>query len=213
MDFDVLREKMVADQLVSRGINTPEVIEAMRRVPRHEFVPLEEQPNAYDDRPVFIGHGQTISQPYIVALMTQSLRLKKDDRVLEVGTGCGYQTAVLAELCKEIYTIERLPELSQKAQAVLKKLNYQNIHFKIGDGTLGWSREIPFDAILVAAAAPNRETPLFAHLKEGGRMIIPIGDRSDQSLFCISKKEGLPVTEEICRCVFVPLVGEFGWQK
>lgn len=213
MDYKDLREKMVNDQIIARGIKDPRVIEAMRKIPRHEFVPMKSWPNAYCDCPVPIGEGQTISQPYIVALMTQALQLEKSDRALEIGTGCGYQTAILAELCTEVNSIERIAQLSERARRVLDKLNYKNVHLMIGDGTLGWPEAGAFDAILVTAAAPKNMIHLLAQLKDNSRMVIPIGDRYNQSLFCMNKNEGQMNSEEICQCMFVPLIGEYGWRN
>lgn len=213
MNDETLRKKMIAEQLISRGIKDTRVIGAMQRIPRHLFIPAENWEHAYEDRPVAIGHGQTISQPYIVALMTQALQLKKDDVVLEIGTGCGYQTAILAELCKEVFTIERIPELADQAKKNLERLAIKNVKIKVGDGTLGWQEGIFFDSILVAAAAPDQEIPLMSELKDHARMVIPRGDRLNQSLCCITRKDGLITTEEICRCVFVLLIGRFGWRN
>ena len=213
MDYDILKEKMVKDQLISRGIRDPRVIEALRRIPRHEFIPVEFKQHAYEDHPVTIGSGQTISQPYIVALMTEALRLKKEDVVLEIGTGCGYQTAILTDMCREVYSIERIADLSQRAKSILERLKYHNVHFKVGDGTLGWPEDISFDAVVVTAAAPEILSHLVMQLKDNGRLVIPIGDRYNQALFRIEKKDGQVSSEEICRCVFVPLIGKFGWRN
>ena len=212
MDYAALQEKMVAEQLMRRGINDPRVLDVMRRVPRHEFVPEEFRGLSYADHPITIGHGQTISQPYIVALMTQTLELKKEDVVLEIGTGCGYQTAVLAELCREVFSIERIASLAHEAKAVLHKLGYQNIKIKVADGSLGWQEKMAFDAIIVTAAAPDANTPFPKELKDGGRMVIPIGDRYHQTLFRFTKKDDRLVSQEVCQCVFVPLIGQFGWR-
>ena len=204
---------MVQDQLIGRGIKDPRVIKAMRKVARHEFIPNEFRQHAYEDHPIGIGHGQTISQPFMVAAMTEALQLSPEDLVLEIGTGCGYQTAILAELSREVYSIERIAELSQDAQINLGKLQYQNVHLKVADGTLGWQQGLTFDAILVAAAAPDAKIPFLEELKTDGRLVIPLGDRHDQTLCRITKTEGGLMTEEICRCVFVPLIGQHGWRN
>ncbi|MEJ2535744.1 MAG: protein-L-isoaspartate(D-aspartate) O-methyltransferase [Calditrichia bacterium] len=200
------REHMVKSQIEARGIKNKDVLEALLKVPRHEFVPENIQDFAYTDEPLSIGSGQTISQPYIVAYMTEILDLKKSDRILEIGTGSGYQAAVLAELCDSVYTIEILPELSERAQKVLHKLNYQNIYFKIGNGFYGWKEKSPFDAIIVTAAPEEIPESLVEQLAEGGRMIIPVGDFF-QELYLITrtrdgnnKRKTLPVR-------FVPLQG------
>ena len=204
--FTMKREHMVKSQIEARGIKNKDVLEALLKVPRHEFVPENIQDFAYTDEPLSIGSGQTISQPYIVAYMTEILDLKKSDRILEIGTGSGYQAAVLAELCDLVYTIEILPELSERAQKVLHKLNYQNIYFKIGNGFYGWKEKSPFDAIIVTAAPEEIPESLVEQLAEGGRMIIPVGDFF-QELYLITrtrdginKRKTLPVR-------FVPLQG------
>jgi len=212
MNFDILRKNMVEQQLIARGdITGQKVLEAFLKIPRHKFVPLNLQPDAYGDYPLPIGSNQTISQPYIVALMTQYLELKGDERVLEVGTGSGYQTAILAEIAKEVYTIERFKELSQCAEKVLSELGYKNIHFKIGDGTLGWKEESSFDAVIVTAGAPTPPESLISQLRDKGRLVIPIGGGLGQML-TVYKKSGSKIEiREISSCVFVPLVGKEGW--
>lgn len=205
---------MVRDQLLKRGIRDEDVLNAVRKVPRHQFIPSELQKLAYQDQAISIGAGQTISQPYMVGYMTEALQLRPENQVLEIGTGSGYQTAVLAELCQDVYTIERIPELAQSARERLQQLGYSNIHFKIADGTLGWPEgHSVFDAILVAAGAPSAVEPLVRQLKEGGRMVFPVGDRREQTLVRLTKQRGDLTTEELCKCVFVPLVGEFGWNN
>src|SRR3989338_3038890 len=179
-DFEVLRRKMVDEQIIRRGITDRRVVDAMQKIPRHKFVPAKDVNVAYIDSPVPIGYGQTISQPYMVALMTQVLRLTKKDAVLEIGTGSGYQTAVLAELCSEVFSIERVGELAQRAEAVLKMLEHHNVHIRTGDGTLGWGENILFDGIIVTAAAPSLLDTLTGQLKNGGRMVVPIGNRLSQ---------------------------------
>ncbi len=199
-------------ELRHKGIRDPRVLSALEKVPRHLFVLPEDIPWAYEDRPLSIGFGQTISQPYIVALSTEALELSPEDRVLEIGTGSGYQTAILAELAKEVFTVERLPELSWEARERLRRLGYGNVHFRVGDGTKGWPEEAPFSAILVTAAAPRLPQSLFAQLAEGGRLVIPVGGRLHQDLWCVRKEGGKPVYEHLCPVSFVPLVGEEGWR-
>jgi protein-L-isoaspartate(D-aspartate) O-methyltransferase len=207
------RAEMIEKQLRRRGVRNEAVLSAMLAVPRHEFVPVELRAQAYDDVPLPIGSGQTISQPYIVAAMTAALNLQPTDRVLEVGTGCGYQAAVLSRLAKEVFTIERRPELASGASERLARLGYSNVHVHCGDGTLGLPEFAPFDAILVAAAAPVAPTPLLAQLAEGGRMIIPIGDEDTQELRLMEKHCDAFPSKRLEGCRFVPLVGCHGWQK
>lgn len=203
---------MVERQIVARGITDAGVIAAMRRVPRHLFVPKDMAARAYEDCPVPIGAGQTISQPYMVALMTQCLHLNKSKRVLEVGTGSGYQAAVLAELSKEVYTIERIEELLLRARQTLHHLRYTNIKTFIGDGNLGVEDEdILFDAMMVTAASRRQPDRLFAQLAPDGRMVVPMGDRFSQSLMVFTKKKDRITEESVCSCTFVPLIGEYGW--
>jgi len=203
---------MIQTQLRRRGISDAVVLAAMESVPRHEFVPEEFRARAYDDVPLPIGGGQTISQPYIVAAMTVALHLRPSDRVLEIGTGCGYQAAILSRLAGEVFGVERRPELALSASEHLERLGYANVHVHCGDGTLGLPEFAPFDAILVAAAAPAIPQPLLAQLAEGGRMIVPVGDAEHQELQLIEKcgKSFRNTTLEGCR--FVPLVGYHGWQ-
>src|SRR5882762_4912291 len=204
---------MIEKQLRRRGINDAAVLAAMTAVPRHEFVPEELRLHAYDDLPLPIGGGQTISQPYIVAAMTTALHLQPGDRVLEVGTGCGYQAAVLSRLAKEVFSIERRPELASSAAAKLARLGYSNAHVHCGDGTLGLAELAPFDAILVAAAAPAVPKPLLAQLAEGGRLILPVGDTEHQELQLIEKRGDAFPTKMLEGCRFVRLVGYHGWQE
>lgn len=204
--------KALLAELRRRGITDPRVLAALEKVPRHLFVLPEHVSLAYEDRPLPIGLGQTISQPYIVALSTQALALSPEDRVLEIGTGSGYQTAILAELAKEVFTVERIPELSWEAQERLRRLGYKNVRFRIGDGTKGWPEEAPFSKILVTAAAPRVPKSLLAQLAEGGRMVIPVGGRFDQDLWLVRKEGGRPVYEYLCPVTFVPLIGEEGWR-
>lgn len=205
------RRALVAE-LRRKGITDPRVLAAMEKVPRHLFVLPEYVPLAYEDRPLPIGAGQTISQPYIVALSTQALAPSPQDRVLEIGTGSGYQTAILAELAKEAFTVERLPALSQEAAERLRRLGYTNVRMRVGDGTKGWPEEAPFSGILVTAGAPRVPASLLAQLAEGGRMVIPVGGRFDQDLWRVHKEGGRPVYEYLCPVTFVPLIGEEGWR-
>ena len=206
------RADMIEKQLRRRGITDSEVLAAMEAVPRHEFVPGELRSRAYEDAPLPIGAGQTISQPYIVAAMTAALRLRPADRVLEIGTGCGYQAAVLSCLAREVFTIECQTELAAAASARLTRLGYDNVHVHCGDGTLGLPEFAPFDAILVAAAAPAVPRPLLAQLADRGRMILPVGDTEHQELRLIEKNGTEFLTTLLEGCRFVPLVGYYGWQ-
>lgn len=212
-EFGSQRAEMIEKQLRRRGIQDASVLTAMTAVPRHEFVPQEFRSQAYEDVPLPIGGGQTISQPYIVAAMTAALRLESGERVLEIGTGCGYQAAVLSRLVKEVFTIERRPELASAASAKLAQLGCENAHVHCGDGTFGLAEFAPFDAILVAAAAPAVPKPLLAQLAEGGRMILPIGDTEHQELQLIEKRGETFSTRMLEGCRFVPLVGYYGWQE
>ena len=210
--FEKIRNQMVEEQLVSRGIKDKIVLNAMRKIPRHEFVIASRIKEAYNDRPLPIGYEQTISQPYMVAVMTEILDPNKNKKILEIGTGCGYQTAILAEICKEVYTIERISELSEMAKKNLKKLGYKNIHFKIGDGSIGWKEFSPFDGIIVTAGAPKIPYSLKEQLsKDDGILVIPVGDRFVQSLLKIIRKNDKYFQEEYFLCSFVPLVGDEGW--
>jgi protein-L-isoaspartate(D-aspartate) O-methyltransferase len=206
------RAEMVEEQLRRRGITDLAVLAAMEAVPRHEFVPGELRLRAYEDAPLPIGAGQTISQPYIVAAMTAALRLRPGDRVLEIGTGCGYQAAVLSRLAKEVFTIECRTELATSASERLTRLGYNNVHVHCGDGTLGLPEFAPFEAILVAAAAPAVPQPLLNQLAERGRMILPVGDAEHQELRLIEKQGAEFLTTSLEGCRFVPLVGYYGWQ-
>ncbi len=210
-NFKLQREQMVEFQLRRRGIKDQRVLEAMSRVPRHEFVPEQFQDLAYEDHPVQIGEGQTISQPYIVALMLESLRLLAEDIVLEVGTGSGYQTALLAELAKEVHSIERHRTLAATAKEVLARLGCTNAHITIGDGSQGIPGSAPYDAVVVSAAAPQIPPALFEQLKEEGRMIVPVGPPQDQELQLVRKISGEPETTILEGCRFVPLIGTHGY--
>ncbi|MBC7364391.1 MAG: protein-L-isoaspartate(D-aspartate) O-methyltransferase [Candidatus Aminicenantes bacterium] len=196
---------MVEFQIKRRGIRDPKVLEAMLKVPRHLFVPEQMKELAYGDEPLPIGEGQTISQPYIVAYMTEALKLTGHEKVLEIGTGSGYQTAILAELAREVYTVELIPELSRRAQKVLRELGYQNIHFLIGDGTLGWPEHAPYEAILVSAAPATVPRSLIEQLKENGRLIIPVGTEYQELVLVRKKKDGWE-EERLIPVRFVPLV-------
>src|SRR5438876_1102316 len=189
-DFAAERQRMVQQQLKTRGINDARVLAAMAKVPREEFIPPESRAASYEDGPLPIGHGQTISQPYIVAFMTEQLRPKPNDRVLEIGTGSGYQAAILAELVSEIYSVEIVEPLARAAEATLQRLGYKNVHVKIGDGYKGWPEHAPFDAIIVTCAPDKVPQPLTDQLKDGGRMVIPVGERFAQQLYLLEKKNG-----------------------
>jgi protein-L-isoaspartate(D-aspartate) O-methyltransferase len=202
------RRRMVEDQIERRGVRSRAVLDAMLRVERHRFVPESEQQNAYDDNPLPIGEGQTISQPYIVGLMTDLLELKPDDKALEIGTGSGYQAAVLAEIVSEVYTIEIVEKLGLRAKALLEELGYDKIHVRIGDGYKGWPEEAPFDGIIVTASPDHIPQPLIDQLAEGGRMVIPVGPRWDQQLLVLEKKNGEIRTRPSIPVRFVPMTGE-----
>jgi len=211
MDFARARTEMIQEQLILRGIYDERVLEAMNHIPREKFVPPDYRAFAYDDAPQHIGEAQTISQPYIVALMTQSLKLKGDETVLEVGTGSGYQTAILAALANQVYSIERHQMLADSAREVLNELEITNVEVKVGDGSLGWSDRAPFDSIIVTAAAPAMPMPLIDQLTERGRIVIPIGTHYDQMLE-VWERRGAWHIEKICPVRFVPLIGECGWR-
>ena len=208
-----MREKMVSTQIEARGIHDQRVLEAMRKVPRHLFVGEALQDQAYGDFPLPIGEGQTISQPYIVAEMTVALELTQDDRVLEIGTGSGYQTAILAELAYRVYTIERVRKLLVGTRKILDQLTYHNVVAKCSDGTKGWSEESPFDAIIVTAGAPEVPEALVEQLKMGGRLVIPVGGRFSQTLFKVVRHEDGICKINLGGCRFVKLIGEHGWKE
>ena len=213
-DFVVMRNMMIEEQLVPRGISDKKVLEVFRKVPRHEFVPKDLVQNSYSDYPLPIGEGQTISQPYMVALMTQSLCLKGDEKILEIGTGSGYQAAILSQLVKEVYTVERFKGLAEKASDIFKRSGYENINIKIGDGTLGWEEHVPYDGIIVTAGAPGIPESLLKQLKDGGRMLIPIGSGGFGQILTLVERIGKNIrTSELCGCMFVPLIGKEGWNK
>jgi len=207
------RERMVDEQLRRRGILDARVLEAMRKVPREEFVEEALRDRAYGDHPLPIGEGQTISQPYMVALMTDLLGLTGTEKVLEIGTGSGYQTAVLAELARRVCSVERIPFLAARARATLERLGYTNVWVCIANGTLGWPDEAPFDRILITAAAPVLPSPLFDQLAEAGRMVLPIGDAAAQTLTVVEKVNGVMRTKAETGCVFVKLIGKYGWES
>jgi protein-L-isoaspartate(D-aspartate) O-methyltransferase len=212
-DYKTLRENMVELQIKSRGTNNEKVLEAMREIPRHLFVPEQQRAYAYEDFPLPIGEGQTISQPHIVALMTEMLQLKGHEKVLEIGTGSGYQAAVLSKIAKEVYTIEKIESLGLEAERLFKELGYKNIKVKIGDGTEGWSEYAPYDGIIVTAGSPKIPEPLIEQLGENGRIIIPVGNSFSQDLIIGEKIKGELIKRTICGCVFVPLIGKHGWEK
>jgi protein-L-isoaspartate(D-aspartate) O-methyltransferase len=207
-DFAAQRQLMVQQQLVTRGINDARVLGAMAKVPREEFVAPESRAATYEDGPLPIGYGQTISQPYIVAFMTEQLRPKPSDRVLEVGTGSGYQAAILAELVSEVYSIEIVEPLAKNAETILQRLGYKNVQVKIGDGYKGWPETAPFDAIIVTCAPDKVPQPLVDQLKDDGRMVIPVGERFAQQLYLLEKKNGQLKQSATLPVRFVPMTSE-----
>jgi protein-L-isoaspartate(D-aspartate) O-methyltransferase len=208
--YERLRRQLI-ETIRERGIDDLEVLRVFDLVPRHLFVPDAVQHRAYEDAPVPIGYGQTASQPSLQALYLQILKLKQSDRVLEIGTGSGYQTALLALLAGHVYSVERLRELSVRARSVLDALRFTNIALLVGDGTIGWSRYAPYDGILVSAAAPGVPQALLDQLAPGGRLLIPVGDREEQTLTLFEKSPDGIRSEDITACTFVPLLGRFGW--
>jgi protein-L-isoaspartate(D-aspartate) O-methyltransferase len=213
MNFEVLRKRMVEEQLVPRGIRNRKVLDAFLKVERHKFVPQELLGSAYADYPLPIGEGQTISQPYIVALMTECLDLSGQEKVLEIGTGSGYQAAILAELASEVYSIERFSALARRAEDTLLELGYANIKIKVDDGTLGWEEFAPFDRIIITAAAPRIPLPLSEQLAENGKLVLPLGETFTQVLTVVEKKKDKLESTQVCGCVFVPLVGKYGYKE
>ena len=212
-DYKVERERMVKQQIKARGIEDKRVLKAMNSVPRHLFLPSDARKYAYGDSPIRIGSGQTISQPYIVALMTELLDVHKDHKVLDVGTGSGYQAAILGELAEEVHSIERHPELAEIAEKTLSKLGYDNVHVHIGDGTKGYEPASPYDRIIVAASAPRVPDPLLNQLAEDGKLVLPVGSRFSQHLEIWDREgEKFRKTHSI-PVVFVPLIGDAGWEE
>lgn len=212
LDFEALREEMVARQIEGRGVTHAPTLAAMRAVPRHEFVPPDLRAAAYEDRPLPIGEGQTISQPYMVAAMTAAVRPPLAGRVLEIGTGSGYQAAVLARLCREVVTIERHQALADRAREALARVGVTNVRVEVGDGTLGFPEAQPYEGVLVTAGAPSVPEPLRAQLAEGGRLVIPIGAADYQELIVETRRGGAFASEVRDACVFVPLVGRHGYR-
>jgi protein-L-isoaspartate(D-aspartate) O-methyltransferase len=204
---------MVEHQLIPRGISGASVLEAMKKVERHKFVPEEFLDSAYGDHPLPIGNGQTISQPYIVALMTETLGLTGKEKVLEIGTGSGYQTAILAELSAMVYSVERIAPLAERASRILAELGYKNIEIDVSDGSLGWDKHAPYDAVIVTASCPEKPKTLLNQLADGGRLAAPIGGTFGQVLTLFEKKKETITAREVCGCVFVPLVGKEGWKR
>lgn len=209
--FDINRERMIEEQLIARGINDQDVLNAMRLVPRHLFVEDAMQAQAYGDFPLPIGNGQTISQPYIVALMTLTLQLTGSSKVLEIGTGSGYHAAILSRLCQKVFTVERIDGLVGRARKVFDRLHYHNIVSRIDDGTVGWPAEAPFDAILVTAGGPRIPEPLLAQLADGGRLVMPVGGQDVQDLQVVEKRDGSITIQTIEQVRFVDLIGAYGW--
>jgi protein-L-isoaspartate(D-aspartate) O-methyltransferase len=214
LDLIAARHAMVDAQLAARGIHDPAVLEAMRAVPREAFVPATQAGYAYEDGPLPIGHGQTISQPYVVAVMTEAVSPRPGDRALEIGTGSGYAAAVLASIVAEVYTVERLPELAAGATRRLRALGYRNVHVRCGDGTLGWPEHAPYDIIIVTAGGPRVPPALLEQLAEAGRLVMPVGrDRWSQQLLRVRRGPGGAVEEELEAVAFVPLIGAQGWPE
>jgi len=212
VDYEIARERMVAEQLVGRGIKDPRILAAMRKVPRHLFVEEALAARAYGDYPLPIGEKQTISQPYMVALMTEALSPQSKDRVLEIGTGSGYQAAILAELCSKVFSIERIKILAERAERILADLGYSNFQIRVGDGTNGWKEEAPFEGIMVTAGAPRVPKALMEQLSDGGRLVIPIGDEFSQSLTKIVREGNEFRHSNLTGCIFVKLIGDQGWK-
>ncbi len=210
-NYEKEREHMVESQLVRRGIKDKRVLDAMRQVPRHLFIPKDMRSLAYCDGPLPIGQGQTISQPYIVALMTELLELTGQERVLELGTGSGYQAAILSLLARQVYSVERHAALAEQAEKILAQLGYDNVVISVGDGTLGWPEHAPYEAIIVTAAAPDVPRPLTDQLADGGRLVAPVGSRWSQVLVKVKRQGETLVRERLTAVAFVPLVGKYGW--
>ena len=213
VEYAAERERMVKEQLENKGIRNRRVLDAFRAVPRHQFVNPSDEGSAYEDRPLALSNGQTISQPYMVALMTEALDVAPGHRTLEVGTGSGYQAAILAELGAKVHTVERLQELSDQARGRLERAGYTDIRYRVGDGTLGWPEEPPFDRIVVTAGAPDVPIGLLTRLDEGGVLIVPVGSDQVQDLMRYRRGEGRVSRERLCRCSFVKLIGAEGWPE
>ena len=213
INYEKERSRMVEEQIIARGVKDERVLAAMRKIPRHEFLPEAIRGMAYQDSALPLGESQTMSQPYIVALMTELLELKGTERVLEIGTGSGYQAALLSELCEKVYTVERIKLLAEKARATLDRLGYRTVAIKTYDGTYGWKEMAPFDAIMVTAGAPEIPAPLVEQLRVGGRMVIPVGERYGQQLVKVVKTAEGTRTERSVPCMFVPLIGNHGWKE
>jgi protein-L-isoaspartate(D-aspartate) O-methyltransferase len=211
-DYHLARERMVKNQLIPRGISDKGVLAAMEKIHRHLFVEEALAGEAYNDHPLPIGQKQTISQPYIVALMTEALDLTGKEKVLEIGTGSGYQTAILAELAQAVHTVERIEPLLEKSKKLLEELGYTNIRFKVSDGTLGWEEFAPYDAIMVTAGAPKIPQPLLDQLADGGRLVVPIGNRYSQELVRVKKAKSRFIEQNLGGCRFVDLIGNHGWK-
>lgn len=204
-------QQRLVEQLAARGLGDARVLDALARVPRDRFVGQQQRAHAWEDRALPIAAGQTISQPYMVALMTQELCLTGDEKVLEIGTGSGYQAAILAELCRKVVTVERIPELARSAQRLLLEMGYTNVTCHVGDGSLGWPLDAPYDRIIATAGAPELPAELYRQLKPLGRLVIPIGVDHPQMLQTIIKREVGPLVIDVCECSFVPLIGEQAW--
>ena len=207
------RQRMVQEQLVARGIKDERVLAAFNDVPRHIFVPEAFQDRAYDDRPLPIGEGQTISQPYMVAIMTEKLAVEETSKVLEIGTGSGYQTAILAKLADKVYSVERIMPLTVAARKALESIRIHNVVIKVSDGTVGWDENAPFDRIIVTAASPDVPNSLMNELTVGGKLVIPVGTREIQRLVVVTRVDEINFdTQDVCGCTFVPLIGKYGWE-
>jgi protein-L-isoaspartate(D-aspartate) O-methyltransferase len=213
MQFSTSRLKMVKEQLITRGIKDERLLAAMRKIPRHLFVPEALRSRAYGDHPLPIGEGQTISQPYVIALMVEALELQGTEKILEIGTGSGYQTAILAELAEKVYSIERIKFLALKARELIEKLGYINILIRIADGSYGWREEGPFDRIIVSAASPSIPDPLLGQLKDGGIMIVPLGNENSQTLVKVKKEGNKKRISTLSSCFFVKMIGQYGWKN
>ncbi|MDI6752380.1 MAG: protein-L-isoaspartate(D-aspartate) O-methyltransferase [bacterium] len=209
--FEKKRERMVNEQIKARGVTDERILSAFYKIPRHLFVDEKEKSAAYSDHPLPIGYNQTISQPYMVAIMTSYLNLTGRERVLEVGTGSGYQAAILSLLASEVYTIEKIESLAEKAASILKELGITNVHINVGDGSLGLPKDAPFDRIIVTAGSPDIPLPLIEQLEIGGIIVIPVGNRYMQELIVAKKKENELIKKQQEGCIFVPLLGRYGW--